>query len=86
MTHEYAEVCPSEELYVEGCLGFWWPKNGMRGTWLPCSEEHATLDLRVMNSSPMLGVEITETNKVLKKWNKIIFKGRLYHSHTTIIV
>ena len=31
-----------------------------RGTWLAQSEEHATLDLGVVNSSSMLGVEITK--------------------------
>ena len=31
----------------------WW------GTWLAQSEEHMSLDLRVVSSSPMLGVEIT---------------------------
>ena len=31
-----------------------------RGTWLAQSIEHATRDLRVMSSSPMLGVELTE--------------------------
>ena len=30
-----------------------------RGTWLVQSMKHATLDLRVVGSSPMLGVEIT---------------------------
>ena len=30
-----------------------------RGTWLAQSLEHATLDLRVVSLSPMLGVEIT---------------------------
>ena len=29
-----------------------------RGTWLAQSVEHATLDLGVVNLSPMLGVEI----------------------------
>lgn len=30
-----------------------------RGIWLAQSVEHATLDLRVVGSSPVLGVEIT---------------------------
>ena len=30
-----------------------------RGTWLPQTVEHVTLDLRVESSSPTLGVEIT---------------------------
>ena len=30
-----------------------------RGAWLAQSEEHVTLDLRVVSSSPTLGVEIT---------------------------
>jgi len=34
-------------------------KNLSRGTWLAQSAEHATLDLTVLSSSPMLGVEIT---------------------------
>ena len=29
------------------------------GAWLAQAEEHRTLDLRVVNLSPMLGVEIT---------------------------
>ena len=31
-----------------------------RGTWLAQLVEHVTFDLRVVGSSPMLGVEITE--------------------------
>jgi len=40
-----------------------------RGSWLGQSEEHATLDLGVVISSPMLGVEITKNidNKSLKR-------------------
>ena len=30
-----------------------------RGTWLAQLVEHVTLDLRVVSSSPMVGVEIT---------------------------
>ena len=33
--------------------------NSFRGTWLAQYIEHATLDLRVVNLSPTLGVEIT---------------------------
>lgn len=33
------------------------------GTWLPPSIEHGTLGLRVMSSSPTLGVESTQINK-----------------------
>ena len=33
-----------------------------RGAWLAQSEEHATLDLEVLGSSPTLGVEITKKN------------------------
>lgn len=36
------------------------------------SEEHVTLDLGVVSSRPMLGVEITYTNKTLKKVSKKI--------------
>uniref|UniRef100_A0A7N5JXH0 Uncharacterized protein n=1 Tax=Ailuropoda melanoleuca TaxID=9646 RepID=A0A7N5JXH0_AILME len=37
------------------------PKEGKQGwgAWLPQSGEHATLDLRVVSLSPMLGVEMT---------------------------
>lgn len=31
----------------------------LEGTWLAQLAEHATLDLRVLNSSPMLSVELT---------------------------
>ena len=31
----------------------------IKGSWLAQSEEHETLDLKVMSSSPTLGVEIT---------------------------
>ena len=31
-----------------------------RDTWLAQSEEHVTLDLRLMSLSPTLGVEITK--------------------------
>ena len=37
-----------------------------RGTWLSQSVEHATPDLGVMSSSPMLGIEITLKNKIFK--------------------
>ena len=33
---------------------------GVGGAWSAQSEEHATLDLGVMSSSPMVGVEITK--------------------------
>ena len=33
--------------------------NLVRGTWQAQSEEHVTLDLRVMSSSPTVSVEIT---------------------------
>ena len=39
--------------------GDWRPKHiGHRGAWLAQSVEHETLDLEVVSSSPMLGVEI----------------------------
>ena len=34
-------------------------QTGWRGAWLAQSEEHVTLDLRVVGSSPTLGAEIT---------------------------
>lgn len=37
-------------------------RKGMRDTWLAQLVEHATLDLGVMGSSPVLGVEITSKN------------------------
>jgi len=36
----------------------------MRGTWLAPLVKHATLDLGVMSSSPMLGVELTLKKKM----------------------
>ena len=36
----------------------------MRGPWLAQSEEHATLDFRVVGQSPTLGVKITLKNKI----------------------
>ena len=33
-------------------------KNELQGAWLTHLEEHATLDIGVMSSSPMLGVEV----------------------------
>ena len=48
----------------------------MRGTWLAQPGECASLDLRVMNSSPTLGIEMTfkkrrgrKERKERKKWN-----------------
>ena len=38
-------------------------KMSLWSTWLTLLEGHVTLDLRVMSSSPMLGVEITSINK-----------------------
>ena len=35
-------------------------RSGFRGTWLAQSVEPETLDLRVMSSSPALGIKITE--------------------------
>ena len=35
-------------------------KRDGRGAWLAQSEEHVTLDLGVMGSSPTIGVEITK--------------------------
>ena len=40
----------------------------MRGTWLAQWVEHVTLDLRVVSSSPMLGVELTE-KRIVPAWN-----------------
>ena len=36
-----------------------WLKKQNKGGWLAQSVEHATVDLEVVNSSPMLGAEIT---------------------------
>jgi len=41
--------------------------NWFWGAWLAQSEEHVTLDLRVMSSSSALGVEITKKINKLKK-------------------
>ena len=42
-------------VYIIWDLSF--PEKG--GAWLAQLVEHVTLDLRVVNSSPMLGIEIT---------------------------
>jgi len=42
-------------------------KNKNTGTWLAQSAEHVALDVRVMSSSPMLGIEHTFKNKRKKK-------------------
>lgn len=39
-----------------------------RGAWLAQLGEHMTLNLRVMNSGPMLGVEITLKEKEEKNF------------------
>ena len=43
-------------LFLYFCLN---PENEGRGAWLAQSVENVTLDLEVMSSSSMLGVEIT---------------------------
>ena len=45
------------------------------GAWLAQLEEHATLDLGVVSSSPMLSVKITLKKKLQKK-NLYIFPGQ----------
>ena len=50
----FPEECLSEKFYVH--LG---QTTDNWGAWLAQLEEHATLDLRVMSSSPTLDVEIT---------------------------
>ena len=45
-----------------------------RGAWLAQSEEHLTLDLWIVSSSPTLGVEITYINKTFS-----FFKERKMH-------
>ena len=42
-------------------------KSTKEGIWLAQSEEHVTLDLKVVSSRPTLGVEITYINKHQKK-------------------
>ena len=42
-------------------------KNHTGGGWLAPSEEHGTLDLRVMSLSPTLGIEITYIENLKKK-------------------
>ena len=42
-------------------------KESLRGAWLAQLEEHGTLYLAVVSSSPMMGLEITKNNKNLKK-------------------
>ena len=42
-------------------------KRVRRGTWLAQSGEHAILDLRVLSSSPTLGVEITFFKKKVRR-------------------
>ena len=41
---------------------------GAWGTWLAQSAEHVTLDLRVMSSSPTLGMEPKREGREGKKW------------------
>ena len=48
-----------------------------RGAWLAQSEEHVTLDLGVISSSPTWGVEITYINKTLKQYLLIHQKIKL---------
>ena len=38
-------------------------KGWFQGTWLAQSVKHATPNLKIMSSSPMLGVEITKKRK-----------------------
>ena len=45
------------------------------GTQLAQLGEHATLDLQVVNLGPMLGVEITYKDKILKKNKRISWEA-----------
>lgn len=48
-------------------------KEDLGGAWLAQTLEHATLDLRIMGSSPTLGIELTlnKSGGVLRKKNEI---------------
>ena len=48
----HIEKCFNTKITKKKKIYFW-------GTWLAQSEEYVALDLEVMSSSPMLGVEIT---------------------------
>ena len=43
------------------------PKHIPWGAWVAQSEKHVILDLGVISSSPMSGVEITKKNKLKKR-------------------
>jgi len=49
-------ILHKENTFVSGSLV---ELKAERGTWLARLVEHATLDLRVVSSSPMLGKELT---------------------------
>lgn len=55
------------------------PERALAGSWPPLSEEHVILDLGVVSLSPVLGIEITENNKLNKKSGAL--KGRLHGFH-----
>ena len=48
-------LCEEVNSSVEGARTM----SGLGGPWLAQSVQHATLDLKVMSSSPVLGVELT---------------------------
>lgn len=59
----------------------------MGGTWLAQLQEHMTLGLRVVNSSPILGVVITLKNKQkTPQWEKkAAGNQRSYNYHVSVM-
>ena len=53
----YIKVCVC--VLCEMCINMYIKGIFIWGAWLAQSEEHVSLDLGVVSSSPMLGVEIT---------------------------
>lgn len=69
--HSINEHCDSYQLSETKnlCLLHIIELHSIQGTRLAQLEDHAALDLRVTNSSPMVGIEITSINQ-LKKFLK----------------
>lgn len=53
--------------------------------WLARSAERANLGLRVVSTSPMLGVEITLKNTMLKKFVNVIRASKLCQKKVHVI-
>lgn len=53
-----------------------------RGAWLARSVEHVTLAVGLVSSSPVLGVEVTSKNKILKERKDTITLNCLFSSRS----